>query len=186
MDYQLLTKQINFLIKTSPDEWSKIYDSIKNGEFEDSDMDENIEDFFFDFLRKGPIIGINNISSEFLWLLYSILKYNLEGFNQQTVTPDNIVIPEYKSFDVDWEQNYTEYGKEYGKNEYLGPSKEIVNKMVQSDLDLGYFPKDIEDRETADYETNDFEYEISENQILKKTIHNVLKEHYELFIKKQN
>jgi hypothetical protein len=67
----------------------------------------------------------------------------------------------------------------------LGSDKKSVQKQLKFDLEYGDFDFDTDNTEMDDRETDDFDYRIVEQQ-LKKTIHNVLKEHYKLFINKKN
>lgn len=171
----LKLRQISFLARKFPDEWQDL-----TGNFEDLKLDD-----LSDWLNKyAKYISLD--TSE-IFDIYEMIKANLDNLNKGIpITDENIKYPNYKEYEVNWSQKFTEWGTEFGSIKYLGSDKKSVEKQIEFDIENGDFDYDTSDIDTDGRETDDFYYDIFGEEKLKKTIHNVLKEHYKLFINKKN
>lgn len=170
----LKLRQISFLSRKFPDEWQNLTENFDDIEL--SDLNDWLE-------KYAKYISLD--TSE-IFDIYEMIKANLENLNNGiAITADNIKYPQYKNYRVNWSQDYTEYGNEYGSNRYLGSDKNSVDKQIQYDMYNADFDYDTSDVEVAGRDSDNFQYDVVEEE-LKKTIHNVLKEHYKLFINKKN
>jgi hypothetical protein len=170
----LKLRQISFLIKKFPEQWENL-----TGNFDELELEE-----LSDWLDKyAKYIGLDTRE---IFDIYEMIKANLDNLNNGVpITGENVKYPKYNQYRVEWNQNYREWGTEYGTKRYSGSDKKSVQKQLKFDLEYGDFDYDVDNTEMDDRETDDFDYRIVEQQ-LKKTIHNVLKEHYKLFINKKN
>ena len=170
----LKLRQISFLIKKFPEQWENL-----TGNFDELELQD-----LSDWLDKyAKYIGLDTRE---IFDIYEMIKANLDNLNNGVpITDENVKYPKYNQYRVEWNQNYREWGTEYGTKRYSGSDKKSVQKQLKFDLEYGDFEFDVDDTEMDERETDDFDYRIVEQQ-LKKTIHNVLKEHYKLFINKKN
>ena len=170
----LKLRQISFLIKKFPDGWQNL-----TGDFDDLELSDL--SIWLDKYAKYISLDTSEIFD-----IYELIKANLDNLNNGVpITGENVKYPKYNQYKVEWNQNFQETGTEYGTERYSGSDEKSVHKQFKFDRDTGNFYYDTDDTEYDDKETYNFDYKIVEEQ-LKKTIHNVLKEHYKLFINKKN
>lgn len=170
----LKLRQISFLRRKFPDQWE---DLTRN--FDDLQLAE-----LSDWLEKySKYISLDTSD---MFDIYELIKANLDNLNNGVpITGENVKYPKYNQYKVEWNQNFQETGTEYGTERYSGSDEKSVHKQFEFDRYTGNFDYNTDDTEYDGKETYHFDYKIVEEQ-LKKTIHNVLKEHYKLFINKKN
>jgi hypothetical protein len=110
----------------------------------------------------------------------------LDNVNDGNVTKDNFVNPPQKKFNVHYEQDYTEWGTEYAKDQYLAANPDLAILYANFDDYNGDLQYEFDDRETDDSETRNLQITHADeiNESIKKSIKKTLKEQYSLFIKK--
>lgn len=172
--YFLKLRQISFLSRKFPDQWENLTRNFDDLEL--NELDRWLE-------KYAKYISLDTTE---MFDIYEMIKSNLDNLNNGIpITKDNLKHPKYIQYNVEWNQNFVETGTEYGSVPYSGSDRESIHKQIRFDLYSGNFDYDSSDVDTDSRETDNFDYEIREEQ-LKKTIHNVLKEHYKLFINKKN
>ena len=179
MDEYVIVKFFSKIAKKDPEGWSKVFDN------EELKTREQLEEFaeLFDNYKQ-----FLNLDESNLFRVYELIVYNLDNITEDNVTKENVTIPQSRNFNVHYEQGYTEWGTEYGKNQYSAANPDLAILYAQYDEDDGnfYYNFDFENRDVADGEGRDFQItnavEVSES--IKKSIKNALKERYSIFIKK--
>ena len=186
MDPLLTYKQLHLLSKSYPYSLENLIEYIENSP---NDALEELQKWLE---KYGSLVGIPvqeiQHDGEKLAFLCDFILMNKEIITnpKSKITADDIKVPQFKDMSVNWDQDYREWGKVGGEVTYQGSSKDSVERQVWFDVESGGFDWDSEtDRESHDYETDDFDFNVYE-QDLKKVIHKVLTEQHKLFIKKQN
>jgi len=177
MDEYVIVKFFSKVAKKDPKGWGRVFDN------EVLKTREQLEEFaeLFDNYKQFLNLDENN-----LFRVYELIVYNLDNITEDNVTKENVIIPQSKNFNVHYQQDYTEWGEEYGKNRYSASNPELAILYARFDEYNGNFDYDFEDRELSDSEGRDFQItgadEVRES--IKKSIKNALKEQYSIFIKK--
>lgn len=139
-----------------------------------------------DFLHDNR--GITGIGSDDYERIYELIKYNLRNLENGTLTKENFVNPPRLSFDVEFQQDYTEWGYEYGSNLYKAADADLAKLFASYDEYVGDFNYDFDERNSTDYESTNFVINgVSQRDLqesIKKSIKQALKEQYSIFIKK--
>lgn len=173
MDKLNLLGKLKLIVKSYPEEWS------------DVNLVEEPEEFF-DFIQNfGVPAKIHKLVEDEKWVLYDLAKYNYDRLTDGSLNKENVVVPEDKTYTVNWTQNSTEYRRDYGEEKYVGADKESIDKRVNFEVGNGLFDYNYFDSDIVDREGGDFDYDIF-GESIRKTTHRVLKEHYKLFINKKN
>lgn len=121
--------------------------------------------------------------------IYTLAIYNIDNLLENTLTRENFVTPPpTKNFLVQYQQNFSEYGKETGSNAYEAISSELAISFAEYDEYNGDFDYDFDDRDVHDYESENFQVlgadEIKET--IKESVKKILNEQYLIFIRKHN
>lgn len=173
MDKLNLLAKLKVIVKSYPEEW------------DDVDLADDPEEFFDFIQRFGRPAKIDKLYEDEKWVLYDLAKYNYDRLTDGSLNKENVVVPEEKTYTVNWTQNSTEYRRDYGEEKYIGADKESIDKRVNFEVQNGLFDYNFFDSDVVDRNPGDFDYDIF-GESIKKTTHRVLKEHYKLFINKKN
>jgi len=163
-----------------------------------------IEDFWVDFgdLMKTNGIeaieslgnflednrGITGIPSSEYERIYELIKYNIENLINGSLTKENFKNPPQRKFEVNYEQDYTEWGTEYGSNTYEAADEDLAVLFAKYDDYDGNFDYDFDHRESYDGSADNFRITdarpVGMKESIKKSVKKALKEQYSIFIKK--
>ena len=121
--------------------------------------------FDLDDLNKAiKKIGIRTELNLDVSFIYEVIQLNADKFNDNTITVENIILPELKQIEVDYYQTYSEVVHSYYKVNFESFSKQkrIVNNFFRYDgddtVDINYiepYDKDYGDSEFIDSGIND-------------------------------
>jgi hypothetical protein len=177
MDEYVIVKFFSKIAKKDPEGWSKVFDN------EELKTREQLEEFDELFNSYRHFLNLNENS---IFRVYELIVYNLNNITEYNVTKENVIIPQTKEFDVHYSQDYTEWGYEEGKNRYSASNLELAILSARFDQYNGNFDYDFDDRESTDYESDNFRVTraVEVRESIKKSIKKALKEQYSLFIKK--
>lgn len=173
MDKLNLLAKLKVIVKSYPEEW------------DDVDLVDDPEEFFDFIQRFGGPAKIDKLHGDEKWVLYDLAKYNYDRLTDGSLNKENVVVPEEKTYTVNWTQNSTEYRRDYGEEKYIGADKESIDKRVNFEVQNGLFDYNFYDSDVVDRDTGEFDYDIF-GESIRRTTHRVLKEHYKLFINKKN
>jgi len=177
MDEYVIVKFFSKVAKKDPKGWGRVFDN------EVLKTREQLEEFaeLFDNYKQFLNLDENN-----LFRVYELIVYNLDNITEDNVTKENVTIPQTKEYDVHYSQDYTEWGYEEGKNRYSASNPELAILSARFDEYNGNFDYDFDDRESTDYESENFRMTraVEVRESIKKSIKNALKERYSIFIKK--
>jgi hypothetical protein len=168
---------INKVARRIEDFWVDFGDLMQtNGK----DAIENLIEFLDD---NSGIIGVSSDEYE---RIYGLIKYNIENLINGSLTKDNFVNPPQKKFRINYQQDFSEHGRNFGYNYWRAADEDLALAFATYDEYNGDFDYDFDDRDVYDSDSRNFEFtgaqEISES--IKKSIKKVLKEQYSIFIKK--
>jgi hypothetical protein len=177
MDEYVIVKFFSKIAKKDPEGWSKVFD---NTELKTPEQLEEFAELFDNYKQ------FLNLDESNLFRVYELIVYNLDNITEDNVTKENVTIPQTKEFDVHYSQNYTEWGYEQGKERYSASNPELAILSARFDEYNGNFYYDFYDRESTDYESENFRVTraVEVRESIKKSIKNALKERYSIFIKK--
>jgi hypothetical protein len=132
--------------------------------------------------------GITGIPGSEYERIYELIKYNIENLINGSLTKDNFVNPPQKKFRINYSQDYSEHGRNFGYNYWQAADEDLALAFATYDEYNGDFDYNFDDRDVYDSDSQDFRFtdveQISES--IKKSIKKVLKEQYSIFIKKHN
>ena len=132
--------------------------------------------------------GITGIPDSEYERIYELIKYNIENLINGSLTKENFKNPPQRKFKVNYEQDFTDYGVEYGTNTYEAADEDLAVLFAKYDDYDGNFDYNFEDRESYDGSADNFRITdatpIDMKESIKKSIKKVLKEQYSIFIKK--
>ncbi len=177
MDEYVIVKFFSKIAKKDPEGWSKVFD---NKELKTPEQLEEFAELFDNYKQ------FLNLDESNLFRVYELIVYNLDNITEDNVTKENVTIPQTKEFDVHYSQDYSEYGYEQGKERYSASNPELAILSARFDEYNGNFDYDFYDRESTDYESENFRVTraVEVRESIKKSIKNALKERYSIFIKK--
>lgn len=179
MDDYIKLKLFSRVLKTQP---NFLEDNFTRDDYHQMESIENLKKFLENF---SGILSIGYYGDE-LYRMYELIKYNYDSLNNGTLTKDNFVNPTLKKFRIDYQQDYTEHGRESGSDYWEAADEDLALAYAKYDEYSGNFDYDFDDRIAFDGESRDFEFtdveQVSES--IKKSIKKALKEQHLIFIKK--
>lgn len=158
------------------------------------------DNFTGNYLEVGSVENLSELLENFsgilslgfqgddLFRMYELIKFNYDTLNNGTLTKDNFVNPPQKKFKINYQQDYTEHGRDFGHSYWQAADEDLALAFATYDEYNGDFDYDFNDRDVYDGDSDDFRFtdveQISES--IKKSIKKALKEQYSIFIKKHN
>ena len=123
MDKLNLLAKLKVIVKSYPEEW------------DDVDLVDDPEEFFDFIQRFGGPAKIDKLHGDEKWVLYDLAKYNYDRLTDGSLNKENVVVPEEKTYTVNWTRNTTEYRRDYGEEKYIGADKESIDKRVNFEVE---------------------------------------------------
>lgn len=180
MDEYIKLKLFSRVLKTQPN----FLEDNFTGNYLEVGSVENLSELLKNF---SGILSIG-FQGDDLFRMYELIKFNYDTLNNGTLTKDNFVNPPQKKFKINYQQDYTEHGRDFGHSYWQAADEDLALAFATYDEYNGDFDYDFNDRDVYDGDSDDFRFtdveQISES--IKKSIKKALKEQYSIFIKKHN
>lgn len=179
MDEFVTLLLINKIVRKTDNFWDDFGDLMKTNGIE---AIESLKDF----LENNR--GITGIPGSEYERIYALIKYNIENLINGSLTRENFKNPPQQKFEVNYEQDYTDWGTEYGSNKYEAADEDLAILFAKYDEYDGNFDYDFDYRESYDGSADNFRFTdatpVGMKESIKKSVKMALNEQYSIFIKK--
>lgn len=140
---------------------------------------------FNDFaIKRFEMINLDGYDLPLIAKMFYALNENIDNLESKTLTLDNIIIPNEKTYTVTYYETYSELVRYTYQTKIVSPSRDLVAKMFTYSVDEGYIDnakpisKDHLDTEFGDEGILRVE-EYSDDRSIKESTRKIVKELFE-------